>query len=176
MVKRGKTIQINLSNRLLYTIIAIGVLLIAGVGVYALTPGTAPNPGHTIDTIAPPTGCGDGEFLQFVDATIGWGCTTPSAGGIETDPTVLTSVKDGVSWTEVTGKPTSFPTLIGDNLNMGEAGFTALIYAEAASCVRGETKIRHNDNLYGGYGGSDMFCFCAQYYDNYLAWYCIGAS
>ncbi len=47
MKKSGKTIQINLSNRLLYTFIAIGILLIAGVGVYAYTG----NVGHTADQI-----------------------------------------------------------------------------------------------------------------------------
>jgi len=42
MVKRNKA-EKRISNRLLYTLIAIGLLAIIGVGVYAV----APNPGHT---------------------------------------------------------------------------------------------------------------------------------
>lgn len=42
------------------------------VGVYSLTPGTAPNPGHLITDVAPPAGCADGQFLQFSGGT--WVC------------------------------------------------------------------------------------------------------
>lgn len=89
MVKRGKTIQINLSNRLLYTFIAIGILLIAGIGVYALTPGTAPNPGHLISELAPPNPCATNEFLQF-DGT-NWICAVASAGSVD--------------WSSITSRP-----------------------------------------------------------------------
>lgn len=69
-----KKIQINLSNKWLYTFIAVGVIVLLGVGVYSLTPGTAPNPGHLINDVAPPIGCADGQVLQFVDEANGWGC------------------------------------------------------------------------------------------------------
>ncbi len=42
--------------------------------VNALTPGVAPNPGHLITELAPPTGCADGQVLQFIDEINGWGC------------------------------------------------------------------------------------------------------
>ena len=47
MKKRGKSIKINLTNRWLYTLIAIGILAIIGVGVYAYSG----NVGHTSDQI-----------------------------------------------------------------------------------------------------------------------------
>jgi hypothetical protein len=45
--KRGKKINIKLSNRWLYTFIILGILAIVGVGVWA----AAPNPGHTANQI-----------------------------------------------------------------------------------------------------------------------------
>jgi len=49
MNKRRRRISINLSNRWLYTLIAVGIILIIGVGVYAL--GAIPNPGHSISQL-----------------------------------------------------------------------------------------------------------------------------
>ena len=79
MKKRGLSIKINLTNRWLYTLIAIGILAIIGVGVYALTPGVAPNPGHLASDMAPPTPCAANQFLKF-DGT-NWVCS--SSGSIE---------------------------------------------------------------------------------------------
>ena len=84
--KRGReiNIKINLTNRWLYTLIAIGILAIIGVGVYALTPGVAPNPGHLANEMAPPTPCSANQFLKF-DGT-NWVCSemvppSPCASG-----------------------------------------------------------------------------------------------
>ena len=75
MKKRGKGTHIHLSNRLSYTLIAILILAAIGVGVYALTPGVAPNPGHLISETAPPSSCTANQYLQF-DGT-NWKCATP---------------------------------------------------------------------------------------------------
>ncbi len=79
-MKKGKglTINIHLTNRWLYTFIAIGILAAIGVGVYALTPGIIPNPGHDIQTISPPTGCAANQYLQFNGTN--WKCNTPLVG------------------------------------------------------------------------------------------------
>jgi len=72
MVKKTK---FHISNRLLYTLITIGIFVILGVGVYALVPGVAPNPGHLLLTdIAPPAGCGDNQFLQWIGPD--WACSS----------------------------------------------------------------------------------------------------
>jgi len=78
--RRGIEIKINLSNKAIYTLIIIGILVIIGIGVYAYTG----NVGHTSSQID------------------------------ETDPTVLTSVKDGVSWSELSGIPSGFADGVDD--------------------------------------------------------------
>jgi hypothetical protein len=82
--KKSKT---NISKRVLYTLIAIGILAVAGIGVYALVPGTAPNPGHTIDQLVPPTGCGNGTFLKWNTDNGGfWSCGAAStSSGLDDD-------------------------------------------------------------------------------------------
>ncbi|OGJ12510.1 hypothetical protein A3K82_03165 [Candidatus Pacearchaeota archaeon RBG_19FT_COMBO_34_9] len=76
-MKKRKGITISLSNRWLYFLITLGILAIVSVGVYALTPGTKPNPGHLVSEMAPPSPCTANQFLQF-DGT-NWVCAdTPS--------------------------------------------------------------------------------------------------
>ncbi|MCI5059486.1 MAG: hypothetical protein MRY79_00275 [Alphaproteobacteria bacterium] len=58
----------------------------------------------TLDALS----CADGEVAKWNNGGGVWECATDNAGGAETDPTVLASVKDGVSWAEVTGKPAGF--------------------------------------------------------------------
>ena len=74
MKRKGLTIKINLTNRWLYTLIALGILIAVGVGVYAVVPGVAPNPGHLLSQISPPAGCTAGQFVQFNGSN--WVCTT----------------------------------------------------------------------------------------------------
>jgi len=60
----------------LYTLIAVGILAIIAVGVYALAPGVIPNPGHNISEISIPSGCVAGQFLKY-DGTK-WVCAPDS--------------------------------------------------------------------------------------------------
>jgi len=57
--------QLSMSNRWFYTLILIGILIVGGWVVWALTPGVAPNPGHTLTEVAPPAGCSNNQFLQW---------------------------------------------------------------------------------------------------------------
>lgn len=68
-------IQINLTNRWLYTLIAFFGLIIIGVFVYA----TVPNPGHAITEIEPPAACSADQFLQWDGSA--WTCADAGAGG-----------------------------------------------------------------------------------------------
>lgn len=99
-MKKGKGIKINLhfTNRWLYTFIAIGIIAAIGVGVYALTPGVAPNPGHLANEMAPPSPCTANQYLKF-DGT-NWVC------GGETDPTVP-------AWAKAASPPVTQGTLVG---------------------------------------------------------------
>ena len=65
-----------------FLISTIAVIAIVAFGVYALTPGVAPNPGHLITQIAPPSGCQSGQYLEFSGGN--WLCNTTSSGGITT--------------------------------------------------------------------------------------------
>jgi hypothetical protein len=78
---KNKQIKINISNHWFYFLTAIGVILIISVGIYALTPGVAPNPGHLISELSSPSGCLTGQFLQWAGANwtcIGGNITCPS--------------------------------------------------------------------------------------------------
>ena len=75
--KRGQ--KFFVSNRVLYTFIILGIIVVLTVGAYAalLTPGVAPNPGHLITDIAPPSGCSSGQFLEFSGGT--WMCAAATS-------------------------------------------------------------------------------------------------
>jgi len=72
--KRGKSIKINInmSNRVLYTLIIIGILAIVGVSVYAATY-TASGAGHPYTEIST---CGANQVLKMNPAGTAWECGT----------------------------------------------------------------------------------------------------
>jgi hypothetical protein len=64
-----------------------------------------------------------------------------SAGEIEeSDPTVLASVKNGVSWNEIAGKPAGFADGV-DNVGGGSVGLGACIYIPGGGCVNHGTQL-----------------------------------
>ena len=64
-------IKINLTNKWFYTFIAIGILIVVGIGVYALAPGVIPTPGHNYTELAT---CAEGEILKTVGGV--WTCAS----------------------------------------------------------------------------------------------------
>lgn len=72
-------ININLSNRWLYSILAVIIVILAGVAVWALEAGVAGDPGHTMATIAPPDECVAGQFLNWTGSD--WECADLPAAG-----------------------------------------------------------------------------------------------
>jgi hypothetical protein len=86
--------RIDVSNRLSYTIIAVVALILVSAGVYALTAGTAPNPGHTLDNVASPSSCSDNTFLKWTGT--GWSCKTISLNDLSL-PT-LCSTGQHLAW------------------------------------------------------------------------------
>jgi len=69
-----KKLQINLTNRWLYTLIVFFSLVVIGVFVYAVTP----NPGHDITQIVQPSGCSTNQFLKWTGSA--WTCDAVSSG------------------------------------------------------------------------------------------------
>jgi hypothetical protein len=66
--KRG----MDISNNISYIILVLIFVIILGVGVYAMTAGTAPNPGHTMDIVSAPSGCASNSFLKWTGSD--WTC------------------------------------------------------------------------------------------------------
>jgi len=121
-----RQINIQLSNKVFYTLIALMFVVLLGAGVLMVNAYVNPatGVGHTADDI------------EGVCRTDGTGCN-------ELDPTVITSVKDGVSWAEVTGKPAGF----ADNVDNVGGGTIQLINCEiisaqyAAKCPAGKVLV-----------------------------------
>ena len=60
-----------------------------GMGVYALTAGVAPSPGHTLNTVSAPSGCAGNTLLKWTGTD--WTCI-PS-------PPICTGSEQGLTWT-----------------------------------------------------------------------------
>ncbi len=94
-------VKIVISFRTAYILAAVFVFALLGVGVYAITPGVVPNPGHLITSnIAPPSNCagllyfsgtswyctanvvpsctGTNKYLQYSSSLNTWSCATLS--------------------------------------------------------------------------------------------------
>ena len=82
MKKGGGGIHIHLTNRLAYTLIALFLLIAAGIGVYALAPGVIPNPGHNINEMSVPSGCVAGQVLSYNGNALV--CTNQSSASLPT--------------------------------------------------------------------------------------------
>jgi hypothetical protein len=83
-----------------------------------------------------------------------------SGSTAETDPTVLASVKDGVSWAEVTGKPTQIAgSVIGGCTTQSDCWGAATSYG---ICSVGSTR-RNTGGPYDACGGSDSPCTANPY-------------
>lgn len=97
---------IKISNRLFYTLVVIGILVIVGAGVYAI--GNTPNAGHSISELQT---CDEGKILQVVDGE--WDCVS---GGSSTEMTKIRAYKSdsqtihGGSYTKVTFDTEEFDT------------------------------------------------------------------
>ncbi len=82
MSKRGLKInvKINLTNRWLYTLIAIGILTVISVGVYASTfVNSATNTGHDLSEIQ---SCAEGQIMQTSGGS--WSCVNMPSGVTDT--------------------------------------------------------------------------------------------
>mgnify|MGYP001615640381 CR=1 FL=1 len=132
--------KFNISNRLSYTIIAVIALIFLAVGVSSyLFPGVTPNPGHLISETAPPSGCGDGQFLKWVTDEMNipagsWTCASVVTSSGITTPSPCTTGQvltySGSTWncaTPASGGTTITNSLSFTPVNTGVAGY-ALYY------------------------------------------------
>jgi len=112
-------LKINLSNKVAYTFIAFGIIILLGIGINALVPGQTPNPGHNIQNIGPPTPCVAGYYLQFngTDWICAEGPQAIPSGGADNDWAIVGSNQ----YSNVTGNvgigtstPSSKLDVVGD--------------------------------------------------------------
>jgi len=98
---KGKKIEVNVSNKLFYTIIAILAVLIIATGVYAYHSGGPPSViGHSMEELEPPQRCGDIGYnegwLRYRNGV--WICQDePSGSGLST-PVTCTGTNKGLQW------------------------------------------------------------------------------
>ena len=71
---KNRGLNIHLSNRLSYTLIAIGILAVIGVGVYAYGTTVPSTFGHSAGELAPPSPCISNQVLQWSGTA--WTCIT----------------------------------------------------------------------------------------------------
>ncbi len=99
----NKKIEVKIPNRVFYFLTAIILIIGVGVGVYAYNPSASGNPsvmGHSLNELAPPSGCQTGQILQRSPTTLGWNCVDlPSGSGGVTTPVTCTGSNKGLQWT-----------------------------------------------------------------------------
>src|SRR3972149_2228020 len=102
--RSGININLHFSNRWLYTFIALGILAIIGVGVYA----AVPNAGRAVGHAANDTEfCPANQILKMNSAGTGWECS--NAGG-------------AVAWSSITGKPAGFADDVDNDVDTDTHG------------------------------------------------------
>ena len=106
----------NSLNKILYTLLVLCVFIIMGMGVFIVNAygGSSPSVmGHSAGEIDWSDSISSLKTDSLEAGSINLGGVSKTSwptDGItsETDPTVLASVKDGVSWAEITSKPAGF--------------------------------------------------------------------
>jgi hypothetical protein len=148
--------KIVFSNKLFYTLVAILVIILLAVGINALIPGTAPNPGHSMETVAPPFGCASGEYLRWnspnwecvgdseVQRRVSGTCIGKVMTGINSDGTVACETDD--TGTSLTLNPNVYQAWGSQTTSMGSHFFCFLVtivnggpYEEHAECEVAES-------------------------------------
>jgi hypothetical protein len=114
-MKKGvnkKKVKFNLSNRLLYTLITLGIIAIVTTGVYAYA--SSNGVGHSYTELQP---CSSGQILKTNDAGTAWTCadilTGPPGATGATGPAGATGATGPAGATGATGPagPTSEPSI-----------------------------------------------------------------
>jgi hypothetical protein len=139
-MKKRKGLKIHLSNRLSYTLIAIGILIAVGIGVYAATY-TASGAGHPYTEIST---CGANQTLKMSSDGSAWSCGSDIAGITQeyADLHYITQSYADLNYKDPPGQWTC-------NLRASEGGTGTI---KTASCVSPEKIITGGCRMNGGNG------------------------
>lgn len=77
MQKKEREMFKSISNKFAYTIIALCIVILLAIGVYAYGTNNPSVFGHSIGELAPPTSCTANQVLTWTGSA--WSCTTPSS-------------------------------------------------------------------------------------------------
>lgn len=149
-------------NRLLYTLLALCVFIIMGMGVFIVNAygGTQPSVmGHSVGEMNWGDSIPSLRADSFEAGSINLGGvprTSWPVSGItsETDPTVIASVKDGVSWAELSSIPAGFADGV-DNVGTSSQGCNWVGWKCSSSIV-----ISKNYNELGDLVSTFKLSFC----------------
>jgi len=144
-------------NKLLYTLLALCVFIIMGMGVFIVNAygGTQPSVmGHSIGEMdwSESIPSLKADSLEAGSINLGGVAKTSWPVLSETDPTVIASVKDGVAWSELSGIPTDIAD--GDDVGSGYCYTHYSTSLTLCTCSAGEIN-KKNLGLWG---------WCTDYY------------
>jgi hypothetical protein len=145
-MKKSLNIQINFTNRAIYTLITFSIFLLIGISVFALTPGVAPNPGHLIEEIAPPLNCEINQVLQWDGST--WICEGDSIPTGAVTAFNLPSCPTG--WSELTDARGRY--IVG----MPSGGTLAAVIGTALSDEEDRAAGTHTHSVYDFWSNNGM--------------------
>ena len=149
--KKGKGVAINihLTNRWLYFLITLGILIVVSTGIYAANliqtynsngNFNIPNPGHSINDSAPPNPCPSNEYLQFNGTgNSQWNC---ASGGKMTLFPYTQSCTNTAACTvfcptgqQVTGGGCNAGTPLTESINVGTSGWQCITSSSTLSII-----------------------------------------
>lgn len=141
----------RISNKFFYIFLAVAGILVLSFGVFALSPGVKPNPGHLFDEVAPPSGCASNQFLKWTGSS--WTCGACSAGsGCSTTTKTCSATYNGIFG--VSGKP--YPSYTGLGCNFVSSSerdsvcASSCAYAAGIACS-GDTLTQCTGGTYANY-------------------------
>lgn len=96
-------IQINISNKAVYTILSVVIILLLGISVYAYGTAEPEKFGHTLGEIEGIPICKDEQIIKWEGSE--WVCKEDNGITQETDPTIPSELEDGIDWSEISNIP-----------------------------------------------------------------------
>lgn len=133
MVKKNmnKKIEVNIPNRIFYSVIVLAAVVLFLTGVYAYGGSNPPVVGHTLGELQPPYQCN--SYLRYTTGT-GWSCSTPS---LSTPTITCTGSNRGLQWNGVSWSCATYTSSSGG----GSVGIGCSWTGWSNPCAAGYTMI-----------------------------------
>jgi hypothetical protein len=146
MQKKKREMFRNISNKFAYTIIALCIVILLAIGVYAYGTNNPSVFGHSIGELAPPTSCAANQVLTWTGSA--WSCTTPSSASSMGIDWIKTARGGGPDWIPTSGRWVYIDT---GNTDLKHLRFDA--YMDASGTGTSGTGV-YQMNIYSGLDAS----------------------